>query len=638
MTILFRVRNKPSLIREIATPHIPTYATALLALASPESGVLTVKALLIALPAFHDLICNFPNTFRPFVTKLMNSIVYPVLNSSTWTGTAVESEVESWCRKIYSSIYLTFPKDQLREWQIAFIKVIGEAHKTISQIFDCVIEESSYTEIPLGWDLSVNAQSRYNSVLRLEMLFRLLQSILSTETKRPVQVPLSKIVELADRVLDINTDDVAFIETSERQDRDFILTILPVVHGNTYSLLNAVVNAVGQSMLPHTERVFSHLKYFKLTPSRYAISKPVSSFSSNYFSSPFTIPMFEFLTSYLLTMRIVPEDFTQEITHVIDIALESVKTIQDSSTLADFVSHASAFISQPPSELKIPVVNLLHAVIVTMPDLPASSRSSIDRFALLLHNNVTSEEEKLLIAAVLQPGNSIRWSILPMVSRKIPASELLGGLIHPRFPPMPKRKEEIEATASTTTLKLLQDLIKRDAADEERDGNDEEMEDAEISSNASFDDKATTKPSGFVEDIAVISQEVSGIETKTDSQKQPTPEAEIGEPITAPDIPETIATSTPGLPKRAAEVETEEKLYAKRPKSDDDDEVSEIVASTAGKAVVERPNEDRDAESGMPVERNASEQEADVTDDEYGEDEDFEIPELNTEASSDDDE
>ncbi|KAK7205321.1 rRNA processing/ribosome biogenesis-domain-containing protein [Myxozyma melibiosi] len=617
--ILSRIKDKPTLIREIATPHIPAYASALLSLASPEHDILTKRALLIALPAFLDLIRNFSNTFRPFVSKVMNNIVYPTLNSSAWTQTPVDLQIESLCGSIYASIYLTAPKDQLREWQISILKIVDEAHKTISQTFGIVQQDAKYSESASGWEMTVDIRDTYTGVLRLEMLFRLLQTVLTTETKGPVQVPLSKIIDLADRLLDMEIDLIEFKDTSERQDRDFILTVLPVVHGNAYNLLNTTAHAVGQAMLPYTEKVFSHLRSVKLVP-----------------SSLFAIPIFEFVTNFTTLMRFVPDDFTQELTHIIELALTSLEPINESSTLADFFSHPSAFVTQPPSELRLPVLRLLHAVVNAMPGLPATTRSRIDRFALMMLNTPSSatEEERLLLATVLQPGNNIRWSILPMVSRKIPESEALGALIHPRFPPMPKRKEEIEATASVEALKSLKaQAVKEEGSDAES-GDEEMADDEDDESRVKLEELVvkpgtqsaaeTAEPTTSASAAPSVSSILKHIPDSSDKvlQTSSAPAPVPKEHISSSEEPQTSSlpiSQQLGAQKRAAEDDAAADSSPKRPRSDDEGAVSTPVAATTTKTTV----------GTIPV----AEEE-----DEGDEDEDFEMPELNTELSSDDEE
>ncbi|KAK9485871.1 rRNA processing/ribosome biogenesis-domain-containing protein [Lipomyces starkeyi] len=444
-------RGKPTLTRELTTPNIPPFATFLLTLSS-SSGQPDLRALPMTLPALLAILRDHPTTFRPFVSKLLNNILYPILNSSSHTGKAVGCEIELLTRKLFVSLYLAVPKDHLLEWRIAILKVVGETHKAISQTFDIIDEDAAYANVPSGWDSTVDIQDSFVGTLRIEMLLRTLETFLNTATQSQVQLPISSIVQLVDRLLSLDPENLQFKDTSDRIKQDFILSVLPTVHANVYGFLTTFVKTAGQSLLLHAYTILSHVATI-----------PASR------NSLYNIPVYTFLAEFLSVMAFVPTSLNSEINQAVELALSNLSSIQHApSSLPDFASHPQAFISQPPSQIMIPAIKFLAAVVGTTPDLPATTRSLIDRFSIV-RSHVGWAEERLLLEGVLQPGRNIRWSILPMATRKLPKSRNMGGILHPRFPPVPMRSEDTLGSLSAADLEYLAGKHKKEAANGEED-------------------------------------------------------------------------------------------------------------------------------------------------------------------------
>ncbi|KAK9330593.1 rRNA processing/ribosome biogenesis-domain-containing protein [Lipomyces starkeyi] len=444
-------RGKPTLTRELTTPNIPPFATFLLALSS-SSGQPDLRALPMTLPALLAILRDHPTTFRPFASKLLNNILYPLLNSSSHTGKAVGCEIELLTRKLFVSMYLAVPKDHLLEWRIAILKVVGETHKAISQTFDIIDEDAAYANVPSGWDSTVDIQDSFVGILRIEMLLRTLEAFLNTATQSQVQLPISSIVQLVDRLLSLDPENLQFKDTSDRIKQDFILSVLPTVHANVYGFLTTFVKTAGQSLLPHAYTILSHVA-----------TVPASR------NSLYNIPVYTFLAEFLSVMAFVPTSLNSEINQAVELALSNLSSIQHApSSLPDFASHPQAFISQPPSQITIPAIKFLAAVVGTAPDLPATTRSLIDRFSIV-RSHVGRAEERLLLEGVLQPGRNIRWSILPMATRKLPNSRNMGGILHPRFPPVPMRAEDTLGSLSAADLEYLAGKHKKEAENGEED-------------------------------------------------------------------------------------------------------------------------------------------------------------------------
>ncbi|KAK9239248.1 rRNA processing/ribosome biogenesis-domain-containing protein [Lipomyces kononenkoae] len=430
-------RGKPTLTRELATPNIPSFLASLIALSSSPDQ-LGPRTLSMTLPALLAIVLDNPTTFRPFASKLSNNILYPILNSSSQTGTAVRRDIEFLTRKLFVSIYRTVPKDQHMEWRISILRVIGETHKALSQTFDIVDENDNYDKVPSGWDATMDIQDSFVGVLRIEMLLRTLESFLNTSTHSRVQVPISSIVQLVDRLLSLDPENLQFKDSSDRIKQDFIASVLPSLHANVYGLLTTLVKTAGQSLLPHADTLLSHVATIP------ASRNPL-----------YNIPIYTFLADFLSVVAFLPMHLYSEINHAIDLALSNLSSTQHApSSLPDFASHPHAFISKPKSQVTIPAIKFLAAVVGTAPDLPATMRSLVDRFSII-GSQVELPDESLLLEVVQQPGRNIRWSVLPMAARRLPKNRNMSCILHPRFPPVPKRSEDILGSLSAADLEYL---------------------------------------------------------------------------------------------------------------------------------------------------------------------------------------
>ncbi|KAK9451067.1 rRNA processing/ribosome biogenesis-domain-containing protein [Limtongia smithiae] len=419
--------GKPTLTRELATPNIPAFITNLLNLSTINSDKIDVRMLKVTLPALFALVRDQSNMTRPFISKILSGIIYPIFNLSVQLHTPVEKTVELWARKLYVSLYLTAPKNSEEMWRASLVHTINETHKALSKTFRGVDEEKKYSDIPTGWEYSVEITDPFVGVLRIEMLLRVVETFLTTPTSSPVQVPVSKILHLIDRILSFGSVSTQFHVTVDRSQQDFITSVIPVIHANTYGLLATVVRTVGQSILPYETILLAHLLAVRPATNR-----------------RYHIPVYKFVEVLLLTTSLLPASFNPAIIHIVEVALDSISPSQNFSakSVSDYASHPSTFTRKAPSDVVISALRMFCAVVTAVPDLPAATRSSIDRLALL-RSEMDIEQERLLLLQVLNPGRNIRWSILPMAVRKLPVDPKMTSVYHPRFPPCPIRRDEI---------------------------------------------------------------------------------------------------------------------------------------------------------------------------------------------------
>ncbi len=130
-----------TLVREIATPTLPAFATACLQLVKPpgaskqpQAPASLVETVTSALAAVVTL---YPTTLRPFNAQI-RAAVRPYLAPAS---ASVPSALRNSSRRLVALLPFTAPKNSSAdEWAKALDALIADAHKTADQIFRAVQE------------------------------------------------------------------------------------------------------------------------------------------------------------------------------------------------------------------------------------------------------------------------------------------------------------------------------------------------------------------------------------------------------------------------------------------------------------------------------------------------------------------
>lgn len=277
-----------TLVREIASPTIPSFVNACLQLIKPPASgqplrlpTATVETVVNALATVIPL---YPTTLRPFSAQIRSATRGYVAPTSSDDILAPQS-LRYASRRLLISLPYTAPKNGSgEEWAKAVDGYIKDCHSTADQVFRAVSESwestvgyapptisydgepggggSAAEELPAWSGLSAGAE-------RLTGLIELLATFFRSPTKSPVAVPLGSLMDLVMRIASIvapgpgRDDRVQLNAAIGREEKDELWSVLPDIHAAVLELLLAMVHRLGPSILPlardildHTARIF----------------------------------------------------------------------------------------------------------------------------------------------------------------------------------------------------------------------------------------------------------------------------------------------------------------------------------------------------------------------------------------------
>ncbi|CAK7218717.1 hypothetical protein SBRCBS47491_003604 [Sporothrix bragantina] len=269
----------PTLVREIATPTVSTFATACLQLIKPaahgqppKTPMNLVETVTRALSA---LIPLYPTTLRPFANQIRTAIRAYIAPTAS-DELVVPPSLRRSARQLTILLHYTAAKNgNSEEWAKMVNGLIRDAHATADQIFRAIRESrdpgagfapsapvssegepvgggDDADELPTWTGLESGAQRLIGILETLTQVFR-------GPTKLPVAVPLGILSGLVSRI------SVIFAPTSSAQERDFsslinpsisrderdeLWSVLPSVHIACLELLTSMVKRLGVNTVP----------------------------------------------------------------------------------------------------------------------------------------------------------------------------------------------------------------------------------------------------------------------------------------------------------------------------------------------------------------------------------------------------
>lgn len=268
----------PTLVREIATPTVPTFATACLQLIKPAAPGQPPKAPMniveTATRALFALISLYPTTLRPFAGQIRTAIRGLVAPTSS-DGLVVPPSLRRSARQLLILLHYTAAKNgSSDEWSKLLTALLRDAHATADQIFRAIRESrdpgsgfaattvsfegepqgggDGADELPVWSGLESGAQRLIGILETIAQVFR-------GPTKLPVAVPLGLVSGLVSRISVVfaptsgaqEKDYASLINTSiGREERDELFSVLPSLHAESLELLSSIVKRLGASMVP----------------------------------------------------------------------------------------------------------------------------------------------------------------------------------------------------------------------------------------------------------------------------------------------------------------------------------------------------------------------------------------------------
>lgn len=289
--------DKPTLIREIVVPNLPTTISNLLnlcALSDPLSSISEVEILPSVLEALRDILQSHPVTFRPFAQKT-HALILSVLSSSASSG-----EVERLTREIFALLYLCASGSSrgatlagadssssssgnkatavADEWTRGFKVVIQDAHSTLNVLFRGVVEDNDYNRSG-GFGRQTNGRETtmeatgdsalgladwkgiMEGVERVAMLLRLLQSFFTLPSAVQISIPVGQLIGLTTRILSVAPSTAQANAAVERAERELVFARLSELYRSSLDLISIVVERLGGLFLPFAPLVVEQVAY-----------------------------------------------------------------------------------------------------------------------------------------------------------------------------------------------------------------------------------------------------------------------------------------------------------------------------------------------------------------------------------------
>lgn len=268
----------PTLVREIATPTVPTFATACLQLIKPAAPGQPPKAPMNLVEtvtrALSSLVPLYPTTLRPFAGQIRTAIRGLVAPTSS-DELVVPPSLRRSARQLLILLHYTAAKNgNSEEWSKLLTSLLRDAHATADQIFRAIREsrdpgagyaatEVSFEGEPLGGGDGADELPEWTGIQsgaqRLLGILETIAQIFRGPTKLPVTVPLGQLTGLVSRISVVfapttaaqEKDFASLINTSiGREERDELFSVLPSLHAASLELLASIVKRMGASVVP----------------------------------------------------------------------------------------------------------------------------------------------------------------------------------------------------------------------------------------------------------------------------------------------------------------------------------------------------------------------------------------------------
>ena len=267
-----------TLIREIATPKLPAFATACLQLIKPSAPGKPLKIPLslveTVVNALAAIVPLYPTTLRPFNGQI-RSAVRPYLAPTASDASPVPYSLRESSRRLFVLLPFTAPKNgSAEEWAKAMDVFIRDTHITADQTFRAVQESwestSGYVPGNVSYDGEPHGGSDSPDDLplwtglqsgadRLTGLLGILAALFRCPTKSPVTVPLGPLLDLVARMTSIlppppGTDEREYRRYINanvgREERDELWSCLPDVHVATLQLCLCMIERLQSNATP----------------------------------------------------------------------------------------------------------------------------------------------------------------------------------------------------------------------------------------------------------------------------------------------------------------------------------------------------------------------------------------------------
>lgn len=462
----------PTLVREITTPSLPGFITSILNLVSVKPSSEPIRKLRpstpfleIVLHVILELIARHPTTFRPFSAQI-HSLLQAIIGS---TSPTYPEPVVELAQRLFISLHNCAPKNTAGdEWRNATLLTISSIHRTSDYVFRSIIEQwesvdpnlrqaaapQDYTQEvgddgpdPLGLS---GWRGIHSGVDRILALLRLLSTFFSTPTASAVSIPVGQILDLTSRLTSVivpkESGDVQANPQISREERESLWTELPRIHTACMKLLLGAMNAletgtmsVAQTILEQATWVFRAEKFSrKVRVSMYDLVRSLLPILGPSMTKQNVSSLTDLFRTCCVDL-LPPADDTNPSAGSTTDAKGKSKANQVTVNADSFLNSGKQGrqVKQGPSfpELKCATSELLPIILTYVPTelLVPSLRGEIDRTIIL------TADKNAMLSSVLNPlpamrGRGAGSSIIPFLARAYADEMEVESLIRPRMP------------------------------------------------------------------------------------------------------------------------------------------------------------------------------------------------------------
>ena len=443
--LLLVCREHSSLLREIMTPVLPGFISNCLNLLKlrPDQDPRQLPARLnVVLQSFIELLPNFPNSFRPYLTPL-RELIFPYLAPTAtyaFSSQAIGCSAFLTCkfaRKLLVLTELVVDFDRDKYFETGLKDTILSLHRTADLVFRSIVEE--WTPHPdLRQSISTNFHSNgvedhemqdlqpqdlplpgwrgiWAGLDRLDGILQTLQAYIATRRTKPSLYRIHGVLDVLDRVMSAiapaNDESVCAKPGYSKDEREALLSRLPSLHVSAMKTYHLMALRFGVSLAPIIPLILLQMQWV---------------FDHESMNLDVRQTAYDLISHLLSATRAglaLPHQASEGLLRVVQAACNDLDKAQRSADMDPF------------PEVTAAASKLLATVLSTTSDafLSMSLRAQIERIAIL-----TKDQDILLAGAMNPPTKHGRAksapSILPFLARQAPAMPAVEALIRPQMP------------------------------------------------------------------------------------------------------------------------------------------------------------------------------------------------------------
>lgn len=280
------IHRYQTLIREIASPTLPTFATACLQILKPPSSSKAAKPPLrfteTIFEALSTLIPLYPTTLRPYAGQIRSATRSYVAPTSCDEEFVPES-LQGSSRRLVIRLHMTAAKNGgSDEWAKHIGGLIKEFHGTADQVFRAVQENwesaTGYVRQSVSFDVDPSGGGSAPEQLpewagiqagseRMIALLAGVADCLRCGTKVPVSIPITAITDIATRVSSIippasgtnKLESVKLNAAVGREEKDDLWAVFPDIQVASMNLTLALLQRLERNSIPLAQETLDQL-------------------------------------------------------------------------------------------------------------------------------------------------------------------------------------------------------------------------------------------------------------------------------------------------------------------------------------------------------------------------------------------